>query len=68
MENIFNEFKDRVGELLNGIVRRFEKGDLVIDLGRVEAVLHHKELAPREAVLHSILREGVDAEEFVRNS
>jgi len=47
-ETIFNEYKDRVGELINGLVRRFEKGDLVIDLGRVEAVLHHKELAPRE--------------------
>ena len=47
-ETIFNEFKDRVGELINGLVRRFEKGDLVIDLGRVEAILHHKELAPRE--------------------
>jgi len=47
-ETIFNEFKDRVGELINGIVRRFEKGDLVIDLGRAEAVLPHKEQAPRE--------------------
>jgi len=47
-ETIFNEYKDRVGELINGMVRRFEKGDLVIDLGKVEAVLYHKELAPRE--------------------
>ena len=47
-ETIFNEFKDRVGELVNGVVRRFEKGDLVIDLGRAEAVLSNKELAPRE--------------------
>jgi N utilization substance protein A len=47
-ETIFNEFKDRVGELINGLVRRFEKGDIIIDLGRVEAVLSHKELAPRE--------------------
>jgi N utilization substance protein A len=47
-ETIYNEFKDRVGELINGLVRRYEKGDLVIDLGRIEAVLSHKELAPRE--------------------
>ncbi|SNB45660.1 transcription termination factor NusA [Geobacter sp. DSM 9736] len=47
-ETIFNEYKDRVGELINGIVRRFEKGDLVIDLGRAEALLPHKEQAPRE--------------------
>jgi len=47
-ETIFNEFRDRVGELINGVVRRFEKGELVIDLGRAEAVLSHKEQAPRE--------------------
>ncbi|HEY6837526.1 MAG TPA: transcription termination factor NusA [Geobacteraceae bacterium] len=47
-ETIFNEYKDRVGELINGVVRRFEKGDLVVDLGRAEAILSHKEQAPRE--------------------
>jgi transcription termination/antitermination protein NusA len=47
-ETIFADFKDRVGELINGVVRRFEKGDLVIDLGRAEAILSHKEQAPRE--------------------
>jgi N utilization substance protein A len=47
-ETIFNEYKDKVGELLNGIVRRFERGDLIIDLGRAEAVLPHKEQVPRE--------------------
>lgn len=47
-ETIFADFKDRIGELINGVVRRFEKGDLVIDLGRAEALLPHKEQAPRE--------------------
>jgi transcription termination/antitermination protein NusA len=47
-EGIFNEFKDRVGELVNGIVRRFERGDLIIDLGRAEALLPHREQVPRE--------------------
>jgi N utilization substance protein A len=47
-ETIFNEFQDRVGELITGVVRRYERGDLVIDLGRAEAVLSHKEQAPRE--------------------
>jgi N utilization substance protein A len=47
-ETVFNEFKDRLGELINGIVRRFEKGDLIIDLGRAEALLSKKEQAPRE--------------------
>lgn len=36
---IYNEYKDRVGELINGIVRRFEKGNIIVDLGRTEALL-----------------------------
>ena len=47
-EGIYNEFKDRVGELVNGIVRRYERGDLIIDLGRAEALLPHREQVPRE--------------------
>ncbi|AJE03274.1 transcription termination factor NusA [Geobacter pickeringii] len=47
-ETIFNEFKDRIGELVNGVVRRFERGDLIIDLGRAEAFLPQKEQAQRE--------------------
>ena len=47
-ETIFNEFMERQGEIVNGVVRRFEKGDLIVDLGRAEALLPHKEQAPRE--------------------
>ncbi|ALC16536.1 NusA antitermination factor [Desulfuromonas soudanensis] len=47
-EGVYNEFKDRVGELINGIVRRYERGDLIIDLGRTEALLPHREQVPRE--------------------
>ncbi len=47
-ETIFEEFKDRNGELVNGIVRRFERGDIIVDLGRVEALLPHGEQAARE--------------------
>jgi N utilization substance protein A len=47
-EGVYNEFKDRVGELVNGIVRRYERGDLIIDLGRTEALLPHREQVPRE--------------------
>ncbi|MBW2185237.1 MAG: transcription termination/antitermination protein NusA [Deltaproteobacteria bacterium] len=47
-EGIYKEFKDRVGELVNGIVRRYERGDLIIDLGRAEALLPHREQVPRE--------------------
>ncbi len=38
-ENVFNEYKDRKGELITGIVRRFERGNIIVDLGRAEAIL-----------------------------
>lgn len=47
-EGIFNEFKDRIGEVVNGIVRRYERGDLIVDLGRAEALLTNREQVPRE--------------------
>ena len=47
-ENIYEEYKDRKGEVVNGIVRRFEKGSIIVDLGRTEAVLPLKEQVPRE--------------------
>jgi N utilization substance protein A len=47
-EGIFNEFQARIGELINGIVRRYERGDLIIDMGRAEALLPHREQVPRE--------------------
>jgi N utilization substance protein A len=45
---VYEEYKDRQGEIVNGIVRRFEKGALVVDLGRAEALLPPKEQTPRE--------------------
>lgn len=59
-ENIFNEYSDRKGELITGMVRRFEKGELVIDLGRAEAILSHKEQAPRE-----VYRQGDRIKAFI---
>jgi len=47
-ENVYDEYKDRKGEIVNGIVRRFEKGAIIVDLGRTEAVLPLKEQVPRE--------------------
>ena len=46
---IYNEYKDRKGEVVNGIVRRFEKGNLIVDLGRAEAIMPVKEQIPRES-------------------
>ncbi|HWE74627.1 MAG TPA: transcription termination factor NusA [Stellaceae bacterium] len=45
----FNEFKDRVGEIVNGLVKRVEFGNVVVDLGRAEAILRRDELLPRES-------------------
>ncbi len=47
-EMTFNEFKDRKGELITGIVRRFEKGNIIVDLGRAEAILPKREQVPTE--------------------
>jgi transcription termination/antitermination protein NusA len=47
-ENIYNEYIDRVGEVLNGTVKRFERGDIIIDLGRTEAVVPRSEQARHE--------------------
>src|SRR6266567_1498491 len=46
---IFNEYKDRKGELIRGIVRRFEKcNNIIVDIGRTEGVLPFREQTPRE--------------------
>ncbi|MGZ6164245.1 MAG: transcription termination factor NusA [Myxococcaceae bacterium] len=47
-ENVFNEYKDRRNEIVTGIARRFERGNIVVDLGRAEAVLPVREQVPRE--------------------
>jgi transcription termination/antitermination protein NusA len=44
----FKEFKDRVGDIVNGLVKRVEFGNVVVDLGRAEAMLRRDELIPRE--------------------
>src|SRR5881394_118614 len=45
----YNEFKDRIGEIVNGLVKRVEFGNIVVDLGRAEAMLRRDELLPRES-------------------
>ena len=47
-DTVFEEYKDRAHEIVNGIVRRFEKGAIIVDLGRAEAVIPPKEQVPRE--------------------
>src|SRR5580698_4797107 len=45
---IFAEFKDRVGDIMSGVVRRFERSDVTIDLGKYEALLPNRERVPTE--------------------
>ena len=45
---IFDEFKDRVGDIVSGTVRRFERSDVYVDLGKYEALLPNRERVPTE--------------------
>jgi N utilization substance protein A len=38
-DNVYNEYYPKVGELMNGTVKRFERGDMIVDLGRIEAII-----------------------------
>ena len=48
-EHVFAEYNDRVGEVVNGIVKRFENGDIILEIGRIEAVLPRKEQSRAES-------------------
>src|ERR1700743_3645711 len=45
---IFTEFKDRVGDIVSGTVRRFDRSDVILDLGKYEALMPNKERVPTE--------------------
>jgi len=45
----YNDYKDRIGEIVNGVVKRVEYGNVVVDLGRGEAIIRRDEMLPREA-------------------
>jgi transcription termination/antitermination protein NusA len=45
---IFTEFKDRVGDIISGTVRRFDRSDVIVDLGKYEALLPNRERVPTE--------------------
>lgn len=47
-EMIYEEFKDRAGDIVSGTVRRFERGDVYIDLGKFEGVMHQRERVSTE--------------------
>ncbi len=47
-EKQFDEFKDKVGEIVSGVVKRVEYGNVIVDFGRTEAMIRRDELIPRE--------------------
>lgn len=66
-EIIFDEYRDRVGEIVSGIIQRRDKGSWVVNLGRTEAVLPREEQIPREhykrgervqAIITDVRKEG----------
>ena len=48
-ENVFEEFNQRVGEVVTGLVKRFEQGDMIVEIGRIEAILPRKEQSRAES-------------------
>ena len=48
-ENIFGEYNQRIGEVVSGTIKRFENGDIIIEIGRIEAVLPRKEQSRAES-------------------
>ena len=47
-ENVFEEYGQRLGEVVNGLVKRFESGDIVVEIGQVEALLPRREQSRAE--------------------
>lgn len=47
-ERMYNEYKERIGEVVNGTVKRVEYGNVIVDLGRGESIIRRDELIPRE--------------------
>jgi N utilization substance protein A len=45
---VFEEFKGRAGDIINGTVRRFERSDVIVDLGKIEAIMPSRERVPTE--------------------
>ncbi|MBL6761692.1 MAG: transcription termination/antitermination protein NusA [PS1 clade bacterium] len=61
-ERQYEEFKDRVGEIISGVVKRVEYGNAVLDLGRSEAVVRRDNLIPRE-----VFRPGDRIRAYIQN-
>ncbi len=73
-ENLYDEFKDRTGDVINGTIRRFDKSDVIVDLGKFEGVMPNKERVPTEEYatgdrmrfyVKAVEKEGVRGPEIV---
>lgn len=73
----FDEYKDRVGEIINGTVKRVEYGNVIVDLGRGEGIIRRDELIPREtyrygervrAIIYDVRREQRGPQIFLSRS
>ena len=73
----YDEFKDRVGDIVNGTVKRVEYGNVIVDLGRGEGIIRRDELIPREAyrygdrvraIIHDVRREQRGPQIFLSRS
>jgi len=48
-DNVFEEYNQRVGEVVTGVVKRFEQGDMIVEVGRIETILPRKEQSRAES-------------------
>ncbi|NBC96813.1 MAG: transcription termination/antitermination protein NusA [Deinococcus-Thermus bacterium] len=73
----YEEYKDRVGDIVNGLVKRVEYGNVTVDLGRAEAIIRRDELVPREhykvndrvrALIHDVRQEPRGPQIFLSRS
>ncbi|HEV2652447.1 MAG TPA: transcription termination factor NusA [Rhizomicrobium sp.] len=76
-ERQFDEYKDRIGEIVHGIVKRSEFGSVVVDLGKAEGVVRRDEMIPREsfragdrirAYIYDVRREAKGQQIFLSRS
>jgi transcription termination/antitermination protein NusA len=73
----FSEYKDRIGEIINGTVKRAEYGNVIVDLGRAEGIIRRDDMIPREnvrlgdrirAYIHDVRREQRGPQIFLTRS